>query len=151
MPGTVCPSSWHDYGHEREAAAIGERQSGTWQGWKNGGEAQLAAASNWAEQVSMADQIHMQCGSKERGGHKRSSRAGEAAGVEEVGRQARGWSHSSSHSLFVTGGREGQLSPPDRNTHLCCDNLESVNAQKQKKDKNGTYGTTTSNKASISQ
>ena len=30
------------------------------------GEAQLAAASNWAEQVSMADQTHMQCGSKER-------------------------------------------------------------------------------------
>lgn len=54
-PGTVCPSSWHDYGHERKAAAIGEGQSGTWQGSKNGGEAQLAAASNWAEQVSMAD------------------------------------------------------------------------------------------------
>ncbi|KAG8000000.1 hypothetical protein GBF38_002117 [Nibea albiflora] len=36
------------------------------EGWKNGGEAQLAAASNWAEQVSMADQAHMQCRSKER-------------------------------------------------------------------------------------
>lgn len=36
------------------------------EGWKNGGEAQLVAASNWAEQVSMADQTHMQCGSKER-------------------------------------------------------------------------------------
>lgn len=50
---------------------------------KNGGEAQLAAASNWAEQVSMADQTHMQCGSKEREGHKQSSRAGQAVGVQE--------------------------------------------------------------------
>lgn len=80
----------------------------------------------------------MQCGSKERGGHEQSSRAGEAAGVEEVGRQARGWSHSSSHSLFVTGGRQGQLSPPDRNTHTptCVEIIQkSVNAQKEKKDK----------------
>lgn len=82
----------------------------------------------------------MQCGSKERGGHEQSSRAGEAAGVEEVGRQARGWSHSSSHSLFVTGGgRQGQLPPPDRNTHTptCVEIIQkSVNAQKKKKDKN---------------
>lgn len=47
--------------------------------WKNGGEAQLAAASNWAEQVSTADQTHMQRGSKERAGHEQSSGAGEAA------------------------------------------------------------------------
>lgn len=50
------------------------------EGWKNGGEAQLAASSNWAEQVSMADETHMQCGSKEREGHKQSSRAGQAVG-----------------------------------------------------------------------
>lgn len=55
------------------------------EGWKNGGEAQLAAASNWAEQVSMADQTHMQRGSKERVGHKQSSWAGQAAGVEGGG------------------------------------------------------------------
>lgn len=70
-PGTVCPSAWHDYGRVRgsdcemlEREASGEEQRGTWQareeGWKNGREAQLAAASNWAEQVSMADQTHMQ-------------------------------------------------------------------------------------------
>lgn len=52
------------------------------EGWKNGGEAQLAAASNWAEQVSMAEQTHMRRGSKEREGHKQSSRAGKAVGVE---------------------------------------------------------------------
>lgn len=55
------------------------------EGWKNGGEAQLAAASNWAEQVSMADQTHMQCGSKEREARKQSSRAGQAVGVVERG------------------------------------------------------------------
>lgn len=108
------------------------------EGWKNGGEAQLAAASNWAEQVSMADQTHMQRGSKERVGHKQSSRAGEAAGAEEVGRRARGWSHSSSHSLFVTGGRERQLSPPYRNTHTppcVVITLNSLNTQKITKKK----------------
>ncbi|XP_032364376.1 uncharacterized protein LOC116678740, partial [Etheostoma spectabile] len=89
------------------------------EGWKNGWEAQLAAASNWAEQVFMADQTHMQCGSKEREGHKQSSRAGQAVGVEEGGvKRARGWSHSSSPRVFfVTGGRKGQLSSPDRNMH----------------------------------
>lgn len=54
------------------------------EGWKNGGEAQLAAASNWAEQVSMADQTHMQCGSKEREARKQSSRAGQAVRVVET-------------------------------------------------------------------
>lgn len=55
--------------------------------WKNGGEAQLAAASNWVEQVSKADQTHMQCGSKEREGHKQSSRVGQAGdgGVRRAG------------------------------------------------------------------
>ncbi|KAK5853802.1 hypothetical protein PBY51_014928 [Eleginops maclovinus] len=47
------------------------------EGRKNGWEAQLVAASNWAEQVSMADQTRMQ-GSKEREGHKQSSRASQA-------------------------------------------------------------------------
>lgn len=42
------------------------KREGQGLGQKNEGEAQLAAASNWAEQVSMADQTHMQCGSKER-------------------------------------------------------------------------------------
>lgn len=66
----------------------------------------------------MADQTHMQCGSKERHGLKQSSGAGRAVGLQEGAvRQAWGWSHSSSHSLFVTEGRESQLSSPDRNTH----------------------------------
>ena len=102
------------------------------EGWKNGGEAQLAAASNWAEQVSMADQTHMQRGSKERVGHKQSSRAGQAAGVEEGGGVQAGERpvtlQQSQPFLCVTGGRESQLSPPDRNTHththtsMCSDN-----------------------------
>lgn len=120
------------------------------EGWKNGGEAQLEAASNWAEQVSMADQTHMQRGSKERVGHKQSSRAGEAAGAEEVGWRVRGWSHSSSHSLFVTGGRERQLSPPYRNTHTppcVVITLSSLNTQKHKNNKKATYRTTTLIKA----
>lgn len=50
-------------------------------GLKCVGEAQLAAASNWPEQVSMADQIHMRDSSKEREGHKQSSRACRAAGM----------------------------------------------------------------------
>lgn len=135
---SVCPSAWRDLGawsHWRGTewdVAGPERRDGRMEG-KNGGEAQLAAASNWAEQVSMADQTHMQRGSKERVGHKQSSRAGEAAGAEEVGRRARGWSHSSSHSLFVTGGRERQLSPPYRNTHTppcVVITLNSLNTQK---------------------
>lgn len=81
----------------REALIVGcwsvkplERNSGGHgrareKGWRKRGEAQLAAASNWAEQVSMADQIHMQCGSKRRVGHKQSGKAGQAAGVEEGG------------------------------------------------------------------
>lgn len=111
-PGTACPSAWHDYGRERgsdcgmlEREAAGEEQRGMWQGQRGGneewGEAQLAAASNWAEQVSMADQTHMQRGAKERGreGHKQSSRAGQAAGVEE-GRK--GGRREAGHTPAVT-------------------------------------------------
>ncbi|KAI4813302.1 hypothetical protein KUCAC02_024635 [Chaenocephalus aceratus] len=90
----MCPSAWHDYGRERGSdcgmlghEATGGEQTGTArpedEGRKNGWKAQLAAASNWAEQVSMADQSRMQHGSKEREGHKQSSRAGQAVGVWE--------------------------------------------------------------------
>lgn len=112
-------------------------------GWKNGGEAQLAAASNWAEQVSMADQTHMQRRSKEREGHKQSSRAGQAVRVEvegcKAGRQVRAWSHSSSHSLCVTGGRKSQLSHTNTHSSVCTDNTGLVNTQKQKHNKKATY------------
>lgn len=50
-------------------------------------------------------------------------------GAEEVGRRARGWSHSSSHSLFVTGGqRAPAVTPLQEHTHthtlssMCSDN-----------------------------
>lgn len=44
-----------------ERTREGTRQSIV-EGWQCGGEAQLAAASNWPEQVSMAGQTHMRCG-----------------------------------------------------------------------------------------
>jgi len=46
--GTPLERSREEHGWARE------------EGWKNGWEAQLAAASNWPVQVSMADQTHMQ-------------------------------------------------------------------------------------------
>lgn len=72
------------------------------EGWKNGGEAQLAAGSNWAEQVSMADRTHMQRRSEEREGHKQSSGAGRAAGavVEEGVKRAGG--REAGHTPVVT-------------------------------------------------
>lgn len=48
------------------------------EGWKYGGEAQLAAAPNWAEQVSMADQTHMQRGPKRGRERATSEVAGQA-------------------------------------------------------------------------
>lgn len=72
------------------------------EGWKNGGEAQLAAASNWAEQVSMADQAHMQCRSKER------ERA-----TSKVAGQARlqGWRKRGVGGVSRAGGREAGHTP----------------------------------------
>lgn len=93
--------------------------------WEGGGEAQLAAASNWAEQVSMADQTRMQCGSK---AAKPATGWRQRGGVKQAGGRARDWSHSSRHSLFVLevevevvggwggGCRKSQLSPLDKST-----------------------------------
>lgn len=72
-------------------------------------------------------------------------------GVCVVGGQTRGWSHSSSHSLFVTGGRESQLSPPDRSTHTppCVLITQARWTHKNRRaTKKNTYETTTLIKAS---
>lgn len=76
---------------------------------KNEGEAQLAAAPNWTEQVSSwPDPYAVYI---ERGERATSKVAGQARLQGWRGRQTRGWSHSGSHSLSVTEGRKRQLSP----------------------------------------
>ncbi|GLD68562.1 uncharacterized protein AKAME5_001987500 [Lates japonicus] len=76
------------------------------EGWKNGREAQLAAASNWAEQVSMADQTHMHCGSKER--EKATSKVAGQAGLQ-------GWRRG------VKGGQAGERLVTLQQSQLLCD------------------------------
>lgn len=64
-------------------------------------KAQLAAAPNWTEQVSMADQIHMQRGSKERE-RDTSKIAGQARRRRRRGGGRRAGGREAGHTPAVT-------------------------------------------------
>lgn len=81
-------------------------------GWRRG--AQLAAASNWAEQVSMADQTRMQHGSKAERPATGWRLGGRRGGVKRAGGRAgeRLVTLQSSQPLCVGGGGGGVQKEP---------------------------------------
>lgn len=123
------------------------RGSAREKGRKNGGKAQLTAASNWAERVSMADQTHIQCSSEERE-RERERATGNIAGQSGLQgwrgvRRAGGWEagHTPAATASLWHRAERASCRAQTHTPSCILITQARRTQKQKHDEKATYET----------